>query len=587
MKSILSASLVNDPFGDPGLLVQFLYEKRALLFDLGDISSLNNSDLLKVSHVFVSHTHIDHFIGFDRLLRTVFGREKTLTLFGPENFIKNVEGKLAGFTWNLVDRYDESLTINVVEVQDGKLLKATFRAIEKFQLSDKAEAEFKDGVIFEDDSILVRAAILEHRVPCLGFSLEEKLHVNINKDRLETMQVIEGPWLNELKQSVFEEKPESFSIDVPFKKDGKPEMRQISLGQLKEDLVDVSPGQKISYVVDTVYNEPNKKRIVDLVQSSEKFFCESPFLADEEERGRERCHLTSHQAGTLAREAGVKQLSIFHFSRRHVLQRERFYKEAESAFRGTMDPNSLAVKKLILFSSFSRDYIRMMIRKSSYPKPSFFSQFFIRLRQVLFPGSQDYWQKRYLLGGNSGRGSYGENAEFKSRVLNNFVRESNIQSVTEFGCGDGNQLTYADYPQYIGLDISEEAIKLSSALFEKDSSKQFFIYNPDEMEENKQKFSSDLVLSLDVIYHLVEDGVYHKYLTNVFNSARKYVVIYSSNEETQGLLHSRHVRHRKFTRDIEEWFPSWTLIETVRNEVAPNGAQGKEPSVDFFIFQSH
>ena len=102
MKSTLCASLVNDPFGDPGLLVQFLFQKRSLLFDLGDISPLSNAELLKVSHVFVSHTHIDHFIGFDRLLRTFFGREKTLTFYGPENFIKNVEGKLAGFTWNLV-----------------------------------------------------------------------------------------------------------------------------------------------------------------------------------------------------------------------------------------------------------------------------------------------------------------------------------------------------------------------------------------------------------------------------------------------------------------------------------------------------
>jgi len=342
MKSSLNASLINDPFGDPGLLVQFLFQKRALLFDLGDISSLSNAELLKVSHVFVSHTHIDHFIGFDRLLRTVFGREKTLTFFGPENFIKNVEGKLAGFTWNLVDRYEESLTIKVVEVREDKLLKGTFRAIDKFEISGEEEVEFKDGIILDDPACVVRAAILEHRVPCLGFCLEENLHVNINKDRLESMCVVEGAWLNDLKQSVVEGKPDSYVIEIPVNRNGKSDIEKKSLGQLKEKLVEVSPGQKIGYVVDTIYNKPNSKRIIELVKTADIFFCESPFLADEETRGQERFHLTSHQAGTLAREAGVKKLQVFHFSSRHRDCREQFYNEAQETFLGKTKANCLS-----------------------------------------------------------------------------------------------------------------------------------------------------------------------------------------------------------------------------------------------------
>lgn len=335
MKSCLHSTLVNDPFGDPGLLVQFLFQKRSLLFDLGDISPLSNAELLKVSHVFVSHTHIDHFIGFDRLLRTAFGREKTITFFGPENFIKNVEGKLTGFTWNLVDRYEESLTFKVVEVREGRLLKATFKAIDKFKRVDEQEIELKNGIILEDPLFTVSAAVLEHRVPCLGFSLQENLHVNIKKDRLETMQIVKGSWLNELKQSVLKGRPDSHAIDVPFKGNGKSLQQQLTLGELKEKLLDITPGQKIAYVVDTVYNEQNKRKIIDLVQSADIFFCESPFLADEELRGQERFHLTSHQAGILAREACAKKLSVFHFSRKHISHRERFYEEADKAFRGT------------------------------------------------------------------------------------------------------------------------------------------------------------------------------------------------------------------------------------------------------------
>ncbi len=334
MKSAIQPALINDPFGDPGLLVHFLLQKRALLFDLGDLSAVSNRTLLKVSHVFVSHTHIDHFIGFDQLLRTLFGHEKTLTIFGPKNIIQNVKGKLAGFTWNLVEQYSESLTIEVVEVQESGLLKATFRAIERFQLCDERKEPFVDGLIVDDSAFSARAAILEHRVPCLGFALEEKPHVNIDKDKLESMKAEPGPWLNELKQSVLRDDPESALITVPFKEPDGSRTEDIPWGQLKRDLVEVFPGQKIGYVVDTVFNDCNSKKIVELVKSADIFFCESPFLADEEERGQARCHLTSRQAGTLAREAGVKQLQVFHFSSRHNGCREQFYNEAQEAFQG-------------------------------------------------------------------------------------------------------------------------------------------------------------------------------------------------------------------------------------------------------------
>ena len=229
-----------------------------------------------------------------------------------------------------------------------------------------------------------------------------------------------------------------------------------------------------------------------------------------------------------------------------------------------------------------------MLEKSTeeYPRPSALVQFFIRLRQVIFPGSQNYWRERYAMGGNSGKGSYGKSAEFKAEILNKFVRDNRINSVTEFGCGDGNQLTYADYPQYLGLDITEQAVKCCRVLFANDQSKRFSLYDPEELETNHKNFAAELVLSLDVIFHLVEDEVYRKYLENVFNSAEKYVVIYSSDEEVNRLLHSRHVRHRKFTRDIAEWFPNWELKEVIENRKLQNQPGSKKPPVDFFIYQT-
>ena len=331
MQSNFLPKLINDPLGDPGVMVEFLCEQRALQFDLGDLSSTTNRELLKISHVFISHTHIDHFIGFDHLLRVVFGRGKTIDLYGPENFIANVTGKLAGFTWNLVDRYSESVTIEVTEVHPGHLIKAQFKAIDRFKKTDEREIPFVDGILVDEDRFIVRTAILEHHVPCLGFSLEEKSHVNICKSRLAKMFYQSGPWLNELKKCVYEGKSDEYLLEVPLVEKGS---QKKPLRQLREELVLVSPGQKISYIVDTVYNEANKKRIVDLVRGSDILFCESPFLAEEEARGQERCHLTARQAGIIAREAEVKKLNVFHFSGRHTFRTEQIIQEAEEAFRG-------------------------------------------------------------------------------------------------------------------------------------------------------------------------------------------------------------------------------------------------------------
>ena len=333
MTSTFHPTLVNDPLGDPGLLVQFLHDRRALLFDLGDLSAVPNAVLLKVSHVFVSHTHIDHFIGFDQLLRIAFGRGKTISLYGPANFIANVEGKLAGFTWNLVDKYHESIIIEAVEVWEDHLRRARFRAIDKFKISEEAREPFVDNILLDEPSFTIRAAILEHRVPCLAFALKEKFHVNIRKDVLSASNFSHGAWLNGLKQAIYAKEGDDVILQVPVLGAGENKFKEYTLGELKKELVIVSSGQKIAYVVDTVYTEKNKKKIVNLVQDADVFFCESPFLAEEDERARDRCHLTSRQAGLLAHEAQVKELRVFHFSPKHTFRKERLYREAEEAFR--------------------------------------------------------------------------------------------------------------------------------------------------------------------------------------------------------------------------------------------------------------
>ena len=95
------------------------------------------------------------------------------------------------------------------------------------------------------------------------------------------------------------------------------------------------------------------------------------------------------------------------------------------------------------------------------------------LEQEPFPGSLGYWEKRYAAGGNSGAGSYSRFAEFKAEILNGFVARHGVRSVIEFGCGDGNQLKLAAYPDYVGFDVSATAVQGCRTLFASDSHKAF------------------------------------------------------------------------------------------------------------------
>lgn len=170
-----------------------------------------------------------------------------------------------------------------------------------------------------------------------------------------------------------------------------------------------------------------------------------------------------------------------------------------------------------------------------------------------FKGSGDYWRKRYRYGGDSCAGSGGQSARYKADALNRFVAERRIGSIIEFGCGDGRQLELARYPQYLGVDISPEAVALCRGKFRADASKAFMLL--DEFQARR----AELTLSLDVIFHLVEDEVYRDYLERLFASTTRYVAIYSTvTESSRKTL--PHVRHRCVAEDIARWFPGFARL---------------------------
>lgn len=196
-----------------------------------------------------------------------------------------------------------------------------------------------------------------------------------------------------------------------------------------------------------------------------------------------------------------------------------------------------------------------------------------------FNGSAGYWEKRYATGGDSGVGSYARFAEFKADVLNGFVAQHHVQTVIELGCGDGNQLSLARYPAYLGLDVSPTAIAQCLKRFGQDQGKAFRLMSEYEGE------TADLGLSLDVVYHLVEDDVFEHYMQTLFEASERFVIIYSSNTDDNRGQEGVHVKHRQFKRWIDGNRPDWKLVKQLPNRYPYGGDYLKGSFAEFFVFK--
>ncbi|HKJ70829.1 MAG TPA: MBL fold metallo-hydrolase [Gammaproteobacteria bacterium] len=327
MQPAFLPSLANGPRGDPALYVHLRHTRRALLFDLGDIPHLGPRQLLALDHVFVSHAHMDHFAGFDRLLRVVLGRERTIGLFGPEGFSDRVAAKLGGYTWNLAAGYRNHLQFEVTEVPAGR--RARFRVQTGFAREDLEAAPGE--LLVAEPGLRVRATVLDHRTPCLAFALEEPEHLAIWPDRLQAQGLAPGDWLASLKEAVRAGAPDDTPLPVAWREPrGKPATRP--LGELRDALLSRGRGQKLAYVVDAGYSEANARRIVELAAGADRLYIEAAFLDADAERAAATFHLTARQAGELARRAGVREVIPFHFSSRYQGRFAALEAEARAAF---------------------------------------------------------------------------------------------------------------------------------------------------------------------------------------------------------------------------------------------------------------
>ncbi len=332
MVSYFHSRLVNGPFEDPGIFIPFCHEKRALIIDLGNIHSLSSRDILKITHIFISHTHMDHFIGFDHMLRIMLGRSKTLHLYGPEGFIRQVEGKLSGYTWNLVENYDNVFVMNVYEVRENHLIRKAYTLQNGFLSQMAPEKKAFSGRLLDENAFSVSAVTLDHMIPCLGFTVQEHFHVNIKKSNLASLGLTVGPWLKAFKTALYEQQSPDTLFEVVIDKDSG-EKQTFTLGALSGKIALITRGQKIAYITDIGYSRENVEKVKALAHQADHLYIEAAFSENEKDIAAAKYHLTARQAGEIAGLAKVKRFTLFHFSPRYTGKEQILYDEALEAYQ--------------------------------------------------------------------------------------------------------------------------------------------------------------------------------------------------------------------------------------------------------------
>ncbi|MEN6474356.1 MAG: MBL fold metallo-hydrolase [Syntrophaceae bacterium] len=314
MRPTFLTRLVNGELFDPIVYIRILNQRQALMLDCGRFFDLSNHELMLVEHLFISHAHMDHFMGFDQVLRVILHRENPLNVYGPPGIRRHVLAKLEAYTWNLTREY--ALEVRIHEVAPDLITSTVARAGDGFAPLASVTRARSGTELAQTLWYTVEAIELDHNTPCLGFVVKEAFHINIRGEMLTRLGYVSGPWLGMLKTAIHTGKP----MDVEVRT--RHGIRLIPSEELAQELVIISPGQKITYLTDIRHSPANLERILPLARNTDILFIEAFYLDERRDQAYQKGHLTARQAGEIARDLDAKRVVPMHISPRYHDRRE-------------------------------------------------------------------------------------------------------------------------------------------------------------------------------------------------------------------------------------------------------------------------
>lgn len=306
------------PTEDISILIKLDNHADVYLCECGQASNLTVKDCEQATVIFISHTHIDHFINFDTILRHQQGTGKKVIICGPKGITQQVQSKIKAYTWNLIGA--DSIQYEIREIIDAKTIIKSLLCPPLWEIEALPTSNAQK--LYENDRFFVNFTILDHKIPSIAYKFIERDTVNINIAKSDFRG---GPWINDLKKAFLSQNNEAI-ITVAEKEFPAKDLFY---------LLEVKKGDTLGIIMDHAANEENHHKINHLFKDTNQVFIESYHLAEDVELAAKNYHSYSKASGEIMRKCGVKQATPVHFSRRYNEEEISLLKtEFETAFRG-------------------------------------------------------------------------------------------------------------------------------------------------------------------------------------------------------------------------------------------------------------
>lgn len=319
-RTISEMRLLNGSTGDPVLFIDYPGKDDALLFDAGDNGTLPLARLADLEAVFITHHHIDHFVGFDRILRANLDCDKTLHIFGPEHTIRKVYDRVTSYEHPFFAF--QKIVLAVHEVLAGRMRVGRLECSRHFPEPQVEERSWDGPVLYQNADLHVEACLADHTVPTLAFALVEKTGYHPDPERLATGALRPGPWVNEALALL----RAGASAETVLEIQGG----RFTLGILGEGYFTTTRGSRIAYVTDTLWSEAVRPGLLKLAQRARRLYCDSYYAQAQVKQAQTYRHMTATHAAEFAAQARVDELVLMHFAPRYAGRYESLVAEARA-----------------------------------------------------------------------------------------------------------------------------------------------------------------------------------------------------------------------------------------------------------------